>query len=147
MSLKIVQGNLITMAEQGMFDVIVHGCNCECIMGAGIAKQIAERWPKAYEVDVRTGSGRNKLGCFTRAEITERFTIVNAYTQLRPGRCFDANAFRVVLGGICKSFSGKRIGMPQIGCGLGGARWENVKKIIEEETEGEDITVVEYQGA
>jgi len=35
--MKIVQGNLIDLANQGHFDVITHGCNCFCTMGAGIA--------------------------------------------------------------------------------------------------------------
>jgi O-acetyl-ADP-ribose deacetylase (regulator of RNase III) len=35
--MKIIEGNLITLAKQGHFDVITHGCNCFCTMGAGIA--------------------------------------------------------------------------------------------------------------
>lgn len=36
-----INGNLIELAKQGMFDVIAHGCNCFCTMGAGIAPQMA----------------------------------------------------------------------------------------------------------
>jgi O-acetyl-ADP-ribose deacetylase (regulator of RNase III) len=35
--MKIIEGNLIVLAKQGHFDVITHGCNCFCTMGAGIA--------------------------------------------------------------------------------------------------------------
>ncbi len=38
---KEIEGNLITLGLQGEFDVIVHGCNCFCTMGAGIAPQMA----------------------------------------------------------------------------------------------------------
>jgi len=32
-----VYGDLIQLAKEGRFDVITHGCNCFCTMGAGIA--------------------------------------------------------------------------------------------------------------
>ena len=38
--MKIISGNLITLALEGHFDVIVHGCNCFGVMGAGIAAQM-----------------------------------------------------------------------------------------------------------
>jgi len=40
--IKYVDGDLIKLALKGEFDVIVHGCNCFCQMGAGIAPQMAE---------------------------------------------------------------------------------------------------------
>ena len=30
---------------------IAHSCNCQNVMGGGIAKQIKERYPQAYEAD------------------------------------------------------------------------------------------------
>ena len=35
-----VDGCLISMAKEGKFDVIAHGCNCFCTMAAGIAPQM-----------------------------------------------------------------------------------------------------------
>ena len=37
-----IEGDLIKLAKEGAFDVITHGCNCFCTMGAGIAPQMAE---------------------------------------------------------------------------------------------------------
>ncbi len=37
MSYTEIKGDLIELAKQGNFDVIAHGCNCFCTMGAGIA--------------------------------------------------------------------------------------------------------------
>ena len=37
-----IEGDLIRLAKQGTFDVITHGCNCFCTMGAGIAPQMAD---------------------------------------------------------------------------------------------------------
>jgi len=36
--LKHATGNLIDMAEQGQFDVIVHGCNCLNTMGVYLSR-------------------------------------------------------------------------------------------------------------
>jgi O-acetyl-ADP-ribose deacetylase (regulator of RNase III) len=47
MSYTEVNGDLIELAKRGKFDVIGHGCNCFCTMGAGIAPQMAE----AFECD------------------------------------------------------------------------------------------------
>lgn len=39
-----VDGNLISLAKEGKFDVIGHGVNCFCTMGAGIAPQMAKEF-------------------------------------------------------------------------------------------------------
>ena len=44
---KEVEGDLIELAKEGKFDVIAHGCNCFCTMGAGLAPQMA----KAFSCD------------------------------------------------------------------------------------------------
>jgi hypothetical protein len=33
-----------------------------------------------------------------------------------------------------------------MGCGLGGASWDIVSKIIEDELSGEDVTLVQFNG-
>lgn len=45
--MNIVHGDLIQLALAGQFDVIIHGCNCFCTMGAGIAKAIRQEFPEA----------------------------------------------------------------------------------------------------
>ena len=61
--MKVIRGDLVQLALAGKFDVIVHGCNCMCTMGAGIAKQIKQKFPEAYRVDCQTKKGdRSKLG-------------------------------------------------------------------------------------
>ena len=37
MNYKEIEGNLISLALAGNFDVIAHGCNCFCTMQSGIA--------------------------------------------------------------------------------------------------------------
>lgn len=61
--MKVIEGDLIKLAKDGHFDVIVHGCNCFNAMGAGIALQIKRNFKKAYLVDQETTKGlKSKLG-------------------------------------------------------------------------------------
>lgn len=59
-----VDGNLIKLALQGEFDVIAHGCNCHCVMGAGIAPQMAHHFLcDHYGMESSLHKGNfNKLG-------------------------------------------------------------------------------------
>ena len=170
MNYKEIKGDLIKLAQAGEFDVIAHGCNCFCTMGAGIAPQMArafdcDDFPKEstlYRGDM------NKLGTIDfkskhvviNAEIKIKgvptivpdfggrfINIINAYTQFHYGgdRPLDYNALTLCLMKINHVFKGKHIGLPQIGCGLAGGDWDTVKSIIKSELKDCDVTVVIYQ--
>ena len=47
MKVTEIKGDLIKLAQQGEFDVIVHGCNCYCTQKAGLAPQMV----KAFDTD------------------------------------------------------------------------------------------------
>ena len=145
--MKTVKGDLIKLGRDGAFDVIIHGCNCFCVMGGGIAKSIRANFPSAYEVDQMTQRGdRSKLGKISFTKINN-LIVVNAYTQYRYGtnkRHVDYDAVRDAFRYIKKRFTGKRIGYPRIGAGLAGGDWGVISKIINEELDGEDHTLVEW---
>lgn len=149
--IKEVKGNLLDLFDEGKFDVIIHGCNCMKLMGSGIAAQIKERYPIAYSVDCAdTRKPINRLGDFTIATVIGESmqTIINLYSQFLPGRALDYEA--LILGlrkikNIYETNKNYRIGLPQIGCGIAGGDWNRVKKIIEQELEGLDITIVYYE--
>ena len=143
--MKEVKGDLLKMALSGEFDVIAHGCNCFCVMGAGIALQIKRQFPKAAEADKRTVEGDEKKMGLCSVANQHNVWIVNAYTQFLPGMNVNYTAIRKCMKYIKVHFSGERIGLPLIGCGIAGGDWKKVKKIFEEELAGEDVTVVHYQ--
>lgn len=167
--MKIVNGNLVTLALDGKFDVIIHGCNCFNTMGAGIAKEIKSKFPEAYQIDCKTIKGdMSKLGNITYADIKRpnkykinikisekkeinvgegynQLSIVNGYTQFSyyGKKCLvDYDAVRKVFKKVKKLFADKRIGYPKIGAGLAGGDWSIIEKIINEELEDEDHTLV-----
>ena len=150
--MKEVEGDLVKMAVEGRFDVIVHGCNCQCEMGAGIALTIKTKFPEAYAADCATKQGnRNKLGNYSSAPVeinNHPFIVVNAYTQFHwrgTGVMADYEAIRAVMRKLKQDFWGKRIGYPLIGAGLAGGDWGIISEIIIEELAGEDHTLVKFK--
>lgn len=145
-------GDLIQLAKAGQFDVIVHGCNCMCRMGRGIALAIKNELPDAYAADQATQSGdRNKLGTCTAAVINidgHTLTVVNAYTQYDwkgAGVLVDYDAVRACMEWIKHHYTGKRIGLPLIGAGLARGDWATIEAIISDTLVNEDVTIVHYQ--
>lgn len=141
--MKVIQGNLLHLAEQGHFDVILHGCNCFNTMGAGIAKQIKQRYPSVALADAQGVRGDyDKLGTVEFVNVG-KFLIGNAYTQYRyGGKQVDYNAIRSCFRQVSEIFKTARIGYPKIGAGLAGGDWKIISSIIDEELEGMDHTVV-----
>lgn len=160
--LKHTQGDLLTLAERGKFDVIVHGCNCQNTMGSGIARQIKERYPEAfqadYSLDLEYGNGYRylKLGNYSISSIYSKsnFKIVNAYTQFhylpRGVDHFEYASFAVILQKLAHYYGNYDFGFPYIGMGLASGDSERIFGMLEEfaelvETKGGTATLVEYK--
>jgi O-acetyl-ADP-ribose deacetylase (regulator of RNase III) len=122
-------------------------------MGAGIALQIAKRYPQAYEADQATPKGAEKLGTISYANLTRSHTgviqtVVNAYTQRYPGRENPEilySSIRKCLKEVKQNFEHCKIGLPLIGCGLAGGDWWIVEQIVIDELSDRDVTVVYYR--
>lgn len=154
--MKVIKGNLVELAWRGQFDAIIHGCNCFCKMGAGIAKEIAKKFPPALAIDQSTLPGdKSKLGKYTSVGVKNKYggtlIIVNLYTQYYYGKKFgppfDYDAFRRGLRSLAQNAGQLRVGMPKIGAGLAGGDWNLIQQIIEEEFASVDCTIVEYHKA
>lgn len=133
-------------------EVIVHGCNCKNNMGAGIAVQIKQRFPRAWAEDQKTVWGDvNKLGNFTFVssfnEYGHTVVIVNAYTQYNYTAHevdVDYDALEEAMERICEMWPDKVISMPRIGCGLAGGDWEVVEEILSRISDKHDMTFNVY---
>lgn len=152
--IKYVEGNLITMAQNGEFDIIAHGCNCFCTMGAGIAPQIAKAFPSAEKADNETLKGDPyKLGTWSMGidEVQgsrKKLRILNLYTQYSTGgqRAVDYAAIKYCFLKIRKTFpETDKIGIPKIGAGLGGGDWDVIEDLIKSVAPKMDITCVIYK--
>lgn len=141
-----VKGNIFDYEID--YDVLVHGCNCHCTMGSGIARTIRELYPEAYEADCRTAKGdRSKIGSFSYYEHPRKdLTIINAYTQYnyypRNVDHFEYEGFEKICKDLNERFKKKMcIAMPMIGAGLAGGNWERIKKIIQDNITDVDVTI------
>lgn len=150
MSIQYRKGDLLDAFKSGEIDILVHGCNCYKTMGAGIAKQIKEQYPEAYEIDCKDYPSwelpSDRLGSFTFVKYGRKHCgqsghntayIINAYTQETywdNERMLSYQAIKDVFTKIknTPSFNKLAIGIPFIGCGLAGGDWKEVSQILEE---------------
>lgn len=152
MKYKKINGDLIYMVRGGEFEVAAHGCNCFCNMNLGISPLFAKFFKcDKYKLEGSKYKGDvNKLGCidfesFWLNRHNKYVDVVNVYTQYEYGSdrvYLDYEALTLGLRKINKTFAGKSIGLPRIGCGCGGGDWNTVDKIIEKELCDMDVTVV-----
>lgn len=141
-----LNSNLIEMAKAGQFEIIAHGCNCFNCMGAGIAKSIRENFPEAFQVDQKTHHGSyNKLGTLSIAKSENGVYIANLYTQFTPGKSADISAIDICLNKlqyIASTWGLQEIGLPLIGCGIGGLNWKDVRPLVKKYLGKFNTTVV-----
>lgn len=128
--------------------VIVHGCNCQGVMGAGVALQIRERYPEAYNSYMKAWGYAHEKGMLhgTPYNITLLGTIAwyegsklvgNMFTQEFAHGHFTRNVSydavdlcMMALRGDLEHFGETNVSMPRIGAGLGGGSWAVIEAII-----------------
>lgn len=153
MSVHFEIGNLL----DAPVDYICHQVNCQGRMGSGIAKQIREKWPAVYDAyhakfqemedeiiemcgswEIQMDVSEVLLGHMQIVPVNDKQNVINMFAQQYYGydgkRYTSYDAFWACLGGIRDSVpKGSKIGFPaKIGCGLGGANWEVIFRMIKE---------------
>ena len=142
LSIKEVVGDIFSSLQPG--DLLVHGCNAQGVMGAGIARIVKDLFPGAfalYSVHLRAYL-KNPLGTVSfYADESRKVVIANAITQER----FGADSRQVCYNAVSDCFSevfqyaigtcAPRVIFPAIGAGLGGGRWDIIYAIINSELE------------
>jgi len=147
-------GCLIEALDKGEVSAIAHQANCQNTMKSGVAKAIVERWPAVAEADQATKKGDpDKLGTLSFTPVfcedCEIRPVFNLYGQYTYGRekgvvYTDVKALGNAMAQMklfLDSIGIKRVGLPKLGAGLGGAKWEDVESAIETELAGLDITI------
>jgi O-acetyl-ADP-ribose deacetylase (regulator of RNase III) len=141
-NIKIIEGNLLDFPND--VDFIAHSCNTHNVMGAGIAREIKNRYPNAYSADCHAMmEGDNVLGNFSFAvtDATQNKGIFNMYTQDKIGgeRAVNYEAFYTALENVANYIEWqskhecekKVLGLPfGISCGLAGGSWNVIFSMI-----------------
>lgn len=154
MSITYVNGCLIDALDTGKVSAIAHQANCFNTMKSGVAKAIVERWPAVAEADQATNKGDpDKLGTLSFTPVfcedCEIRPVFNLYGQYNYGRekgviYTDLKALGNAFGQMklfLDSIGIKSVGLPKLGAGLGGAKWEDVESCIITELHGLDVTI------
>lgn len=150
-------------------DIICHQVNEYGVMGAGIAKQIKEKYPKAFAdytkaIKEKTSKGEN-LPLIALSKQPDGVVIANMFTQ-RDGKTdieilrkavtllvlqvFDLFTTKVKINEMTGAFFERpfRVGIPyKYGCGIAKGDWESVLKIWKDvfgELEYIDLEVWKY---
>lgn len=126
---------------------IVHACNSLGIMGGGLALQVRNQYPQAFEVykaacDTKVETTRHELlGTLTHYRYPAKYlTIINAITQLDIGTYKRQTSYDAVvevferIAGVVKSNPDSFFvfAIPvNFGCALGGANWSIVRHMVE----------------
>jgi O-acetyl-ADP-ribose deacetylase (regulator of RNase III) len=125
-------------------NVIIHQANCFHTMGTGIAKQIKDRYPEAYQADLKTDfADRSKLGTFSLAKVKDPKnrhlrSICNLYGQYHYGSDKCYTNYEALLKGfysIQKQMHSPlvevTVAVPyKIGCRNAGGDWNKVYDIL-----------------
>ena len=143
--------------------VVAHGCNCQGVMGSGVARAIRNKWNRAYVRYTELVAAHRKdhhpdmsglLGLSLIVNVDDYFSrpnslfVANMFTQEyygNDGKVYaDSDAIREALKSTMSFCKGANLPlyMPPIGCGLGGLSWEvNVGPIVEELQREYDVQV------
>lgn len=136
--MKTIQGDIF----KGEWDILIHCANLYHTMGAGVARIIKEKYPEAFDADLKTFYGdETKLGTFSYAQTKDKRIIVNLYAQKGIGndgnplnRNLQYDYLYDSLYSLCRKITRQTvIGVPYlIGCGLAGGSENIVLSILQD---------------
>ena len=152
------RGDILSPNKTGHDVIVCHQVNCLGVMGAGLAKQMREKFPLMYLAYKRecysTADKKSLLGeglTYSVVYNGYEYTIANIFgqEQIGIGRCYtDYGALRKALQTvrcIASPLPGRaawRVRIPyKMGCGLAGGDWNVVRSIIQEELVDKGIIV------
>lgn len=146
------KGNVLEFFKSGEVNAVLHCCNCRGVMGSGVALQIKNKFPEAYNSYKKYEAERTlKLGTISMACFQNGF-IYNLHAQKDYGvgtrqvnyealyECLELvkhdlkmNNFCGVIGVPCKMASDRA-----------GGNWKIVECMIREVFENFNVIVVDY---
>jgi O-acetyl-ADP-ribose deacetylase (regulator of RNase III) len=141
MTFRIIQGDLFDLSHN--FDALAQGVNTKGIMGSGIAVDFKDRWPTMFSdyeylcskyPDILSGLMHSWLNPYWSDEDPIQM-VFNLFSQDFPGRdnaVLEYVAKSALLMRMDAEGCGlERVGLPWIGCGVGGLEKHNVGHLFD----------------
>lgn len=137
--MNIVEGDLLASVKEGL---ILQQVNAQGVMGSGFAKAVFEMYPDVrerycdrYKMN-QYHRGSDYMGDIQVVQVAPELYVVNMVAQQfygKDGKKYTSyDALHTCLEKIAaKNTEGLPIHHPLIGCGLGGADWGVVERLIE----------------
>jgi O-acetyl-ADP-ribose deacetylase (regulator of RNase III) len=139
----VVDGDLLDVTE----GLIAHQVNCRGVMGAGVARVIAKRYP-GVEAEYRgwclQAAPLDLLGECLVVRATPTLLVANVFGQLHPGRGLQTD-----YGAVGRSLTRlaelgdhlpTELHVPyMMGCGLAGGDWDTYRDLLDEHWPGEVV--------
>jgi O-acetyl-ADP-ribose deacetylase (regulator of RNase III) len=159
MNILYEKGDLLDYMNDGWCDAIAHCCNCQGVMGSGIALQIKKHIPEAYEAyrlheEINSGI---ELGSISIGQTDSMTVVFNLHAQNLYGydgsRFVDYEALYETLRKtmvFMVEHGYDKLGVPyKMACDRAGGDWRIVESMLTVifENSGIDILVVEYDTA
>lgn len=168
-SINYIDGDIISLAKSGDYDVIIHGVNCMCTQKSGLAPQMVKAFGtnnfklehpkfkgdfrKLGNIDYETRYLKDDKWVANPDEGLLKLKVVNAYTQYNYGRNhsdgtkkpLNYNALNLCMSKVNHIFAGQKIILPRIGAGLAGGSWEKIEQIIQQSLVNCEVTIVNYK--
>lgn len=114
---------------------IGHGCNTRGVMGAGIAQQFSRRYPQMVELyRSYCADGSFTVGSVMAWRAGPDLLVYNLATQQRPGPHAELDAIGTCVTKMLAHAARAElvaVGIPRIGCGIGGLRYEQVRPVLQ----------------
>lgn len=144
--IEIVEGNLLEAKE----NIIGHQVNCIGVMGAGLVKQIKNKYPGAYSSYKRHCKRMPPellLGDNLIVEVDKDKYVSNLFGQIKYGRDQQHTDYAglkialIKLEGYARKNNLSVVLPYGIGAGLAGGDWSVIYKIIEDVFDEYDVTL------
>lgn len=150
--IKIVEGSILDASE----NIIGHQVNCQGVMGAGLAKQIRNKYPEVlHNYSELVSNSKNKSDLLGRMQLVtcgENKWVANIFGQYSYGRGNVNYTSYIALEDAMihlREFAIKHnltVALPfGIGCGLAGGNWDTVEKIIDNTFEHRGVTLYRFK--
>ena len=145
-----IEGDLLNLFELSSDIAIAHVCNCCGVMGSGIALSIKTRFPSAYDNYKKYEKDYGlTLGTISTKLFPSNRCIINLHAQQNYGRGkqhLDYIALRFCLSKTREVLLGNNIKLfaipHRMGSDRAGGDWNTVLKIVSEELNELQVTVV-----
>lgn len=141
------KGNLLDVQT----GIIAHGCNCQGVMGSGVALAVRNKYPVAYdkyryECMGLTDDARSALlGRYNIVPVAPGLWVANMFTQDIYGgdgqKYVSYDAIDACFASI--NTRGHTLNIPKIGAGLGGGDWNVIESIINHRVDNQSVIVWE----